>query len=114
MVWTRIQTARYETDRSQHDAMGMARPPEAAADTAKLIGAACVALKKIYKYGYAYAKVMVMLTDLSNPAKSRRLLIDSGENKKKRENLMRLIDKINAAEGRGTLRFASQGAADAR
>lgn len=116
MVWTRVQTARYETDKPQHDEMAMTRPPRPTDDTAAIITAARRGLERIFKYGYAYAKVMVALTDLVDPARLQFPLIrdkKSAEAEERRAALMELMDKINGIEGRGTLRFAAQGQPDA-
>lgn len=116
-VSARIQTAYYAEGEPQRDEMIMVRLARRTSDTAVLIRAARTALRRIYRSGYAYAKVMVMLTDLSDPAKKQRSLLDigtgAGELDAKREKLMELIDRVNRVNGRGTLTFASQGLKDA-
>lgn len=114
MVCARIQTAWAAKDQPQHDEMAMARIGRPTLDTAKIITAAKSCVERIFRHGYGYAKVMVMLTDLSDPAKGqydlRQLIDNTGEEDKKRADLLALIDRVNRLEGRGTIRFASQGA----
>lgn len=113
MVGTRIQTAYYALDQPQHAEMLFTRLPEPSCDTARLIAAALHGLRKIYRPGYAYAKVMVMLTELSSPDKGPHDMLDLLEGRKekreRRQKLMEVMDGINCREGRGTLFFASQG-----
>lgn len=118
MVWTRIQTSWAKRDEEpQYDEMAMTHLERPTLDSAAFISAAQTALQRIFKHGYAYAKVMVMLTELSDPAKSQGNLRDFMEagpaRAKKRAELLALVDRINRVDGRGTIRFASQGAPDA-
>lgn len=117
MVSVRIQTSWARKDLPQYDEMAMIKLKRPTFDSAVFIGAAQAGLKRIFKYGYAYAKVMVMLTELSDPGKGqtdlRDLLVDNSENDAKRKRLLELMDRVNRLEGRGSLRFAAQGAKDA-
>ena len=116
-VSCRIQTAYYAEGEPSRDEMIMIRLARPTNDTATLIRAAQAGLRRIYKPGYAYAKVMVMLTDLSDPSKMQHNLLDMGtgarERDARREKLMELVDRINRVKGRGTLTFAAQGLNDA-
>lgn len=117
LIGTRIQTAYYAEDQPQHAEMTFIRLDYPSFDTARIITAAIQALRRIYKPGYAYAKVMVMLTELSNPEKGQYelcdLLDDRKEKREKRKKLMEVMDAINRREGRGSLAFASQGRKEA-
>lgn len=117
MVNTRICTAYYDHAHPQHDEMAMTHLSRPTDDTAVIITAAKTALKRIFRFGYGYAKMMVMLTDLSDPAKGQYDLIppppETREKENRRKALMALIDKINRVEGRGALTFAAQGSKDA-
>ncbi len=120
MVSVRIQTAYYRVDQPQHDEMVSVKLSRPSLDTAVLISAAERGLERIFRHGYAYAKVMVMLTELSKPGDGQAELLcvtPKGQaltaHEKRRGKLMGLIDKINRLEGRGTLTFASQGLKDA-
>ena len=82
-------------------------------DSMTIAGAAEKGLQKIFRPGYGYAKAMVMLTDLSNPAKGQHNILDLIGNEKemreRRNALMGLMDRLHRLEGRGTLVIASQG-----
>ncbi|MDE5832433.1 MAG: Y-family DNA polymerase [Desulfovibrio sp.] len=112
-VGARIQTAYYAEDQPQRDEMIMVRLARPSDDTSVLIRAARNGLRKIYRSGFAYAKVMVMLTDLSDPAKKQHNLLDigtdAGPRDARRRALMELMDRVNRVRGRGTLTFAAQG-----
>lgn len=95
----------------------MVRLERPTCDSALIISAARRGLRRIFKPGYGYAKAMVMLTDLSAPKKCQPHLLDMRNGNStcdaRRQRLMELVDRINRQEGRGTLRFAAQGATDA-
>jgi DNA polymerase V len=80
--------------------------PEATDDTARLIRAAHWGLKRIYKPGYAYQKAGIALLDLSPKAHAQMPLFSTTPN---RTPLMQVMDQINTAYGRGTLRSAAEG-----
>lgn len=113
MVGTRIQTAYYAEDQPQHAEMSFTHLPYPTFDSARLITASIAALRRIFRPGYHYAKVMVMLTELSDAEAGQYelydLLDDRKEKWEKRKKLMDLIDRVNKREGRGTLCFATQG-----
>lgn len=117
LVCPRVQTAWAEKDKPQHDEWASIALPEPTSDTSVIMAAANRGIRKIFRAGYAYAKVMVMLAGLSEPGRGQLTFAQfTGENSehiKKRKNLMTLMDKVNRVEGRGTLRFASQGHPDA-
>jgi DNA polymerase V len=66
-------------------------------------------LKSIYKNGYIYKKVMVVLTGLSPKTTLQTGLFHSEGNSSKEEKLMKVLDQLNTVWGSGTLEFASQG-----
>lgn len=117
VVGVRIQTAYYRKDQPQHDEMIFVNLSSPTSDSMVIVSAAEKGLRMIFRPGYGYAKVMVMLTDLSNPLKEQHDLFDLLDNRKnirdKRNALMDLMDRINRMEGRGTLVVASQGHKDA-
>lgn len=115
MVSVRIQTSWARKDLPQHDEMTMIRLERPSLDSAIFIGAAKKGLARIFRPGFAYAKVMVMLSDLSDPDRSQPDLrdLDIPDAREKRRGLLELMDRINRAEGRGALRFAAQGHPDA-
>lgn len=113
MVGVRIQTARYRDDEPAHDGMTMVRLDLPTADSIAIAAAAGKGLDRIFRPGHAYARVMVMLTDLSEPSRSQRdmreMLDGRAKLREKRARLMKIMDRINRLEGSGTLRLASQG-----
>ena len=115
-VCARIQTA-YYADEPQHAEMAIVRLARPSFDTSALIRAAHAGLRRVFRPGYAYAKAMVMLIDLSEPAKSQRRLLEVGGEAERldarRKTLMDLMDRINRVQGRGTLIFAAQGSRNA-
>jgi DNA polymerase V len=84
--------------------------PAPTADTLDLHGPALEILRDIHKPGYRYQKAGVILLDLS-PASGRQLsfLEPCGEEKAKRDALMRVMDRINTVHGRGALTLAASG-----
>ncbi len=117
MVCARIQTSLALKDQPAHDEMAMTRLGRPTLDSARIIAAARCGIERIFRPGYAYAKVMVMLTDLTDPRKSqgdlRDLLDNAAQMDSKRKILMDTVDRINRLKGRGAIRFASQGMPDA-
>ena len=64
-------------------------------------------LKRIYRPGYKYRKVMIGLTGLDNDDKPQLDLFDTQCNRSKiNEPLMQAFDKINEKYGRGTIKLA--------
>jgi DNA polymerase V len=84
--------------------------PAPTADTLALHGTALEILRDIHKPGYRYQKAGVILLDLS-PASGRQLsfLEPHGEDKTRRDRLMRVMDRINTVHGRGALTLAASG-----
>lgn len=117
MVCVRIQTSWARKDRPQHDEMTMVRLRRPSFDSADFIRAARSGLERIFKPGYEYAKVMVMLTEFADSRKGQlnlySILDESRAKDARRKTLFELVDRINRVEGRGTIRFAAQGAANA-
>jgi DNA polymerase V len=62
------------------------------------------ALTDIFKSGYAYKKIGVIISDFVNEDEVQTDLFSS-VNKEVDEGLMGLIDSINKKEGKGTLSF---------
>ncbi|MBI79536.1 MAG: DNA polymerase V subunit UmuC [Gammaproteobacteria bacterium] len=76
-------------------------------DTRELISAAKVALKKIYRPGYSYAKVGIIANNLS---KNKNTQVDmfSIRNEEKKDKLMKAIDDINLVN-KNKVGFLAQG-----
>lgn len=87
----------------------LARP---SAFTPELQANAKVALRKIYRKGYRYKKVGVLLLDLVKKG-GRQLTFEDYVDRDasaRRTNLMETLDALNTRFGRGTLRYAGSGA----
>ncbi|MBE9584607.1 Y-family DNA polymerase [Mucilaginibacter sp. JRF] len=76
--------------------------------TPYLIKRAVESLKLIYKKGYLYKRVGVMLTDLRTNDDGTQNLFHSN-NRNKEIEIIKRIDRINRLNGRDTIRSAQQG-----
>jgi DNA polymerase V len=82
--------------------------PHPTASTLELAGYAQAALKAIFRFGYAYQKVGVMLTGLV-PADHRQASLFSEGPDDRQITLARVVDKLNYRYGRDRVRLASAG-----
>jgi len=82
--------------------------PGVTSDTRTVIRYAKKLLAGLYKSGYEYKKVGVILTDLSN-VDNMQFDIFAHNNIKQGEKLMQAVDLINRRLGKGTLQFAATG-----
>lgn len=80
----------------------------ATSDTSELISYAKMLLSKIYKEGYDYNKIGVMLSDIIPKANIQGDLFDKVD-RSKQGKLMQVMDKLNDYNGKGSVRLASQG-----
>ncbi len=80
--------------------------PEATDDTSTMLKASYQALRKIYRDGYLYKKVSVMLDGLVDATSHQADLFNRTPSNPK---LMNTLDNINQSMGKGTLQFASEG-----
>lgn len=76
--------------------------------TPKIIKSAHVLLRQIYKKGYEYQKIGIILSDLERRSLAQLDLFSTYDSVKE-DQLMKVIDQINAKNGRKTLMFASEG-----
>ena len=83
------------------------------ADTTRLLRAARVGLRHIYREGYEYKKAGVVLLDLAPVgAVTGDLFTRLGpETQARRERVMAVMDGINTRWGRGTVRYLAEGLA---
>ncbi len=83
--------------------------PRQTDETRLLTKVALWGLRKIYRRGYKYQKTGVMLSELV-PKQYRQLnLFGLASADAKSNQLMSIMDQINARMGRGTLKLASEG-----
>lgn len=78
--------------------------------TPHLIHFAKAGLKRIFRDGFAYKKVGVMLGGIvSNKAVQQDLFVENKARDQKQRILMELMDQTNAKYGKDTIKFAAQG-----
>lgn len=105
-----LRTSPFDTTQERYANAASFVFPEATTDTAEMIRTARRGLKKIYKPGLAYQKAGVFLDALEDARLAQRSLFPSpGVNRPRARALMRAVDRINAAWGRDTVRFAATG-----
>lgn len=110
MIHVYLMTNPFRKDQPQYAQTKSAVLPEPTAYTPHMINAALRCLKDIYKSGYHYKKLGVMLTGIHPKAASTKqpTLFDMSSNPRNAA-LMKTLDKINGTFGRDTIRFASAG-----
>jgi DNA polymerase V len=107
-VYVFIQTNGFrETDKQYHNALTCTLSIPTS-DTRIIIGAAKSCLNKIYKQGYRYKKVGIMLLDLIPASVEQTNLFASSDNHHG-DHLMGTVDRINKGYGPDTLFFGAQG-----
>ncbi|GAB3512297.1 Y-family DNA polymerase [Spirosoma knui] len=82
--------------------------PHPVSNNADLTTYAVAALKSIYKFGYAYQKVGIILSDLV-PDTYRQTSLTNNVPDERLVNLYRVIDRLNHRHGRDRVRLAAQG-----
>lgn len=80
-----------------------------AQDTRDIIDAAVRCLDEIWKDGYHYQKAGVMLGDFFSQGVAQHNLFDDNAPRRNSEQLMDVLDRLNARDGKGALFFAGQG-----
>ena len=78
-------------------------------DSRDIINAATRSLDAIWQTGHRYQKAGVMLGDFFSQGVAQLNLFDDNAPRPGSEQLMTVMDTLNAKEGRGTLYFAGQG-----
>jgi len=83
--------------------------PRQTDDSRLLTRVALWGLRRIYRRGYQYQKVGVMLSELVSRQYRQIDLFGAVDTDTKASQLMCVMDQINARMGRGTLKLASEG-----
>ncbi|MBU1447779.1 MAG: Y-family DNA polymerase [Gammaproteobacteria bacterium] len=78
-------------------------------DTRAFCKAALHGLRQIYRSGYAYQKVGVMLAEIIPASERPRTLFDDDAARVRSKSLMNALDHINRRMGSGTLRLLGEG-----
>jgi len=104
-----VETNRFQTD-PQYFGHAVQALPAPTAYTPVIHQKALSILHGIYREGYKYQKVGVMLLELV-PEGNRQLsfMEPSGQDKEKQKKLMDVLDKVNRSYGRGVLKLAASG-----
>ena len=108
-VYVFVQTNRFRASDRQYSAGLLVPLADASDDTLALNRAAQLGLQKIYRAGYRYKKVGVMLMLLSDKARRQETLFDDPGALARSVRLMAAMDQLNRTYGRGTLRPAVGG-----
>ncbi len=104
-----IRTSPFKTDAAQYQrglVVPLASPTE---DTRQLVSAAQAGLQQIYRPGFAYQKVGVVLTGLIPMAQRPRTLFDDPVAQARSNALMSTVDSINAKMGSHSVRLLGEG-----
>ena len=105
-----ITTSRFNKPEENYHNDFKIKLPTQSADTILLTKVALWGLHKIYRRGYKYNKVGVMLSDLVNSDHRQADMFGLRLEDSKSKRLMKVIDQINARMGKGTIKLASEGA----
>lgn len=103
-----LTTNRFREDAPQYANSQAATFSRATSATPELLGRALALINQLYRPGYVYQKVGVMLLDLRAENCGQGELFAPPESPKNRE-LMSALDDINHRWGRDTLRYAATG-----
>ncbi len=106
-----LQTNRFKDDEPQYHPAITVPLIEATDDTLVLISAAASGLRNIFRAGFHYKKVGVMLTLLSSKTARQGTLFDDPAAREKSARLMAVMDAVNQEFGRDTLHSAAEGVA---
>ncbi len=103
-----LTTNPFKTDEPQYSNVVTIKLPAATDATPDLLRYALRGIERIYRDGYRYSKAGVMLTALV-PASQRQLDLFEDRDRERSSRLMRVLDRLNADMGAGTLRYAAEG-----
>lgn len=104
-----LRTSPHDT-RQPYYANGMTIPlPAPTDDTRQLVRVALWGLKRIYRAGLRYQKTGVMLSGLVPAAAAQQDLFSGASGDARPGKLMAVLDRVNQAMGKQTLKIASEG-----
>lgn len=101
-----LNTNRFRSDLVQYNPSLVLQLPYPTSDTRVIVATAQNALQRIYREGFLFHKIGVMMLDLTDKDNEQFDLFNapqSSEEKQRAERLMTTIDRINAKMGKGTL-----------
>jgi len=108
MVQVFIRTSPFRDNAPQYSKTLTIPLPTPSDDTLRLTQAALWGLRRIYRPGFEYQKAGIMLMDLVPAGIRQQDLFYAARNN---DALMKVVDRINRAWGRGTIRSAAEGTA---
>ncbi|SVB54991.1 uncharacterized protein METZ01_LOCUS207845 [marine metagenome] len=109
MIYVFIQTNSFKKEDQQYNSGRLIHLTKPTNDSRKLISAALVGLKSIYKTGFFYKKAGVLINDILPISSYQKGLFDDIESQKNSESLMKAMDGINNKMGSGTIKFIGEG-----
>jgi len=104
-----IRTSPFQKDKNYYANSKDIDLPIRTNDSIELVKQALIALKYIYKKGYKYQKVGIILSGLNDVDIYKKNLFSSINSEEKRIKLMKAIDYTNIKYGRHTLSIAQAG-----
>lgn len=103
-----IQSNRFRNDMEQYSNSAIRIMEESTADTSMLLNAAIKALESIFRHGISYKRAGVILSGIVNDTLVQPSLFISQDKRERRNNLMKIIDTINASSAtHDTIHIAS-------
>jgi len=108
-----ITTNRFRQHTPQYSRSATIRLTRPTASTSELLGAALAAVERIYRPGYSYHKAGILLADFVSDAITQQELFAPPADERQQE-VMRIMDAINARFGRDTIHLAALGADKSR
>lgn len=91
-----LRTNHFRTDQPQYNRSTFVTLEEATADLMTLTKAAISGIDAIFRRGYMYRKIGVIITDIIPDSAAQPSLFTSPEDRERRKRLMRLLDTLNA------------------
>ena len=109
-----LKTNPFKPELPQHNPVATVRLGAPTDDSRRMVVAAVRAVRGLYRPGYRYQKCGVILIDLQPKQVQQLDLFEDAPALRSagttaRERLMLTLDSVNRKEGRGTMRFASEG-----
>ena len=104
-----VATNPFKSDTPQYSNTISVTLPHSTNHSAELVHYAKDALKRIFKEGYWYKKVGVMVFELTPENTQQTNLFRNPVNDEKGQKLMTVLDQINARYGKNTVKVAAQG-----
>ena len=95
-------------DAPQHFANGPHKFQTQTQDTRRIIKYSLNVLEQLFRYGYEFKRAGVKISGIDNKTNTQISLFEQTDSLKA-EKLMKVIDRINAREGKGTIKSAACG-----